>query len=708
MDYALGAPVEFNCNVSGSYSYSPSTQDTVYLPMISNIPSAVDSVALPILTYFDPSVDGFYFPLIPLAAGSDDDFVLEAVDNFEFASVKSSPHLFERTTVIYGLERRGFGYYGGLNEMMSLSYRRRDTDQCNIVTELTDLNELLRYVVEIDGDLRRPVVVMNDLGSSFPELSDNDISFITTVGESPEDTLDIIVSATGGPFAWQAEVSNAWIVLDNYSGTTGQTLKVTVDHVGMPPGLYHEFVSIYNSDNDYRLDNVIDVSLLVYPDTAVVINVPIDYATIQEAVDAAVFGDTVLVSPGEYVENIDFLRKPIKVIGRDGPEATHLMPADSGYGFITVKMDSIIAPWAELSGFTFSGSDGNLSNVVHIESSDSVLITNNVFRDNYLNRGMFSGPVLIVAGSAIITWNLFHNNGSYSRCVNVEDSSYTEVRNNTFVDNVTGVWIDCDIASPVENNLFTGSSSGAVRGEFLQSDCNIFWDNHGNHISGAVAGPNDIVADPLYCCYSKGNFHIQPESPCFLDGGVCGDLIGAFETTLDCDCFDMTPFAVDIGFSPIDENGAVISTTPQILWTYFDTTTGAVQQAYEIQVGTDTLWDVAEMWLSGAVSSGDTEATYDGDPLADHATYFVRISLNNGIDWGDWTQGSFTTHYSTLINIPADQPTIQEGVNVALSGDTILVAPGTYDGTVVMPEQSIVLTSSGGAEVTTIVASIDS
>ncbi|MDP8202846.1 MAG: hypothetical protein P9M11_12005, partial [Candidatus Tenebribacter burtonii] len=33
---------------------------------------------------------------------------------------------------------------------------------------------------------------------------------------------------------------------------------------------------------------------------------------------------------------------------------------------------------------------------------------------------------------------------------------------------------------------------------------------------------------------------------------------------------------------------------------------------------------------------------------------------------------------ATVINIPADQPTIQEGINASVNADTVLVQPGTY------------------------------
>jgi len=56
-----------------------------------------------------------------------------------------------------------------------------------------------------------------------------------------------------------------------------------------------------------------------------------------------------------------------------------------------------------------------------------------------------------------------------------------------------------------------------------------------------------------------------------------------------------------------------------------------------------------------------------------------------------------------IINVPADQPTIQQGLNVATEGDTVLVAPSTYYENLFWPATNgITLLSETGAENTII------
>lgn len=61
---------------------------------------------------------------------------------------------------------------------------------------------------------------------------------------------------------------------------------------------------------------------------------------------------------------------------------------------------------------------------------------------------------------------------------------------------------------------------------------------------------------------------------------------------------------------------------------------------------------------------------------------------------------------SEVVHVPGDAPTIQEGLNMASAGDTVLVAPGTYAGALNrdldFSGTNAILCSSGGADATTI------
>jgi len=94
--------------------------------------------------------------------------------------------------------------------------------------------------------------------------------------------------------------------------------------------------------------------------------VPGDFTAIQDAIADANDGDVVVVSPGTYIENIDFLGKAIAVRSRDPNDsnvvATTVIdgsaPADANFGSVVVFHGGE-AKTSVLEGFTITGGTGS-------------------------------------------------------------------------------------------------------------------------------------------------------------------------------------------------------------------------------------------------------------------------------------------------------------------------------------------------------------
>jgi len=115
--------------------------------------------------------------------------------------------------------------------------------------------------------------------------------------------------------------------------------------------------------------------------------------------DSSSSGDTVLVGPGTYLEDVDFGGKDITVIGRDGPELTFLNGSSEDSSVVIFRSGE--GPGAVLEGFTitqgkgtawFSPSPNRYGGGISIFNG-SPTIRNNVISDNQADwgGGMFMG-----------------------------------------------------------------------------------------------------------------------------------------------------------------------------------------------------------------------------------------------------------------------------------------------------------------------------
>ncbi len=110
------------------------------------------------------------------------------------------------------------------------------------------------------------------------------------------------------------------------------------------------------------------------------------------------------------------------------------------------------------------------------------------------------------------------------------------------------------------------------------------------------------------------------------------------------------PFISNLDIGGSEDIEHLVSHQPLITWSYSDLQS-LPQDGFQVQVGTDDDWSVAEMWDSGEVSSADTFVTYAGDSLIDVETYYLRARVKNTDDlWASWASLSF--RMNSLPTIP--------------------------------------------------------
>ena len=104
----------------------------------------------------------------------------------------------------------------------------------------------------------------------------------------------------------------------------------------------------------------------------------VDYDTIQEAIDAALDGEEILVYPGTYEENILFDGKDI-IVSSTNPLNSAIVAVtiiDGGGSDSVVKFTG--GDTSTLQGFTIQNGNASSGGGIYIENSDPTIISNTI------------------------------------------------------------------------------------------------------------------------------------------------------------------------------------------------------------------------------------------------------------------------------------------------------------------------------------------
>jgi hypothetical protein len=174
-----------------------------------------------------------------------------------------------------------------------------------------------------------------------------------------------------------------------------------------------------------------------------VLNVPGAYPTIQAAIDASINGDTVLVAPGTYFENIDFKGKLVTVQGAQGPSVTTI---DGGNVAPVVNFSTGETSAAVLQGFTLQHGNATFAfgyegAGIHISSASPTVAGNVVMANTSCANGV---GISVASASPVIRDNTIAGNTKQPGCsgqngggIYVRGAASAQIIHNSIFNNTT-------------------------------------------------------------------------------------------------------------------------------------------------------------------------------------------------------------------------------------------------------------------------------
>ncbi|MEW5804371.1 MAG: HYR domain-containing protein [bacterium] len=190
-----------------------------------------------------------------------------------------------------------------------------------------------------------------------------------------------------------------------------------------------------------------------------------NYALIQDAVDYAIEGDTIIVSPGTYRGNIVIGGKSISLMSQPGMDPPVIEGSGTGFVFMVIKAGLK----GRLKGFIIQNKssadpENDFSGGVWCESS-SWAITDCIFKDNSFGIGCFDSSSTIA--DCTIRGNSSTGYGVGILCealIAASSPARPTIMNCIIRENATG--IECYSSSPVITNCIIYGNSTAASTEY--------------------------------------------------------------------------------------------------------------------------------------------------------------------------------------------------------------------------------------------------
>jgi parallel beta-helix repeat protein len=405
--------------------------------------------------------------------------------------------------------------------------------------------------------------------------------------------------------------------------------------------------------------------------SAAVINIPIDYSTIQDGINASATGDTVLVQSGYYYENVIISAKNISVLGFD-KETTIINGSNNGR---PITINNVDCPECVFGNFTLlngnaygSGAEDDgggvycrFSNLTLFE----LLILDNRAWDNggglYIAGGNVNASSIVISGNQSncgggihttenayfnLTDSQIINNSSDPTCQGggVNNGGGLSIYQNVLIANNSGHdggGVICrDSECQLDNVTIAQNQSGNNTGGLYSQGADvslknvIIFDNEGAEISlhsGSVAvtysdiqsgwsGEGNITSVPLFVDVDNGDYHLTMFSPCIDVGdpnsqldpdGTVSDM-GAYYFHQESGCTD--PLALNHNPDATEDDGSC---------EYYDGPTWYVSVD-----GTDQIGYGSEENPFGSIQYGIESSSNTDTVVVNPGTYFDNINFN--------------------------------------------------------------------------------